>query len=104
LQVRAFGLVNVRLRKVIDLYAEEGEAELALERVLEDEPGWAADLAVHALELEMQTDGLRLCSSDAEGIELSFLEVPAAPVTEAPRHLQTKNRASRPRRRIGGNG
>ena len=102
--MRLFGLVNVPLRKVIDVYTEQGEAELALERVLQDEPGWAADLAVHALELEMQTDGLRLCSSGAEGIELFFREIPAAPGTDAPRHLPKKNRASRPRRRIGGNG
>jgi len=36
---------------VIDFYASREDAELILEQVLEDEPGWAGTLEVVAVEL-----------------------------------------------------
>jgi len=39
------------VQEVIDFYASREDAELILEQVLEDEPGWAGTLEVVAVEL-----------------------------------------------------
>jgi hypothetical protein len=72
--VRVYGLVNVPLRKLVDVYSTEAEAAAAREQVLADEPGWAADLAVHPLELEVEEDGVRLRTSEAGLLDLSYRE------------------------------
>jgi hypothetical protein len=95
--VKVYGLVNVPLRRIVDVYATEQGAELALERVLANEPGWAGDVAVHALELEVQEDTVRLRSADAALIDISYREAPPTGGADAPRLLDEPKRRS-PRR------
>ena len=45
-----YGLADHSVHEVIDFYARREEAEETLERVLEDEPGWAGMLEVVAVE------------------------------------------------------
>ena len=101
--VRFYGLVNVPLRKVVEVYATEHDAEIALERVLADEPDWAADLSVHALELEVQEDSMRLRSSSAALIDISYREAPPTGAAE-PLALPSKRNAASTRRGPSGSG
>lgn len=93
-----YGLVNVPLRKLVDVYPTEAEADAAREQVLADEPGWAADLAVHELELELEEDGMRLRTSQIGLLDLTYRE--GAPAPESVRaRLSAARVRSRSRRR-----
>lgn len=82
--MRVYGLVNVPLRKVVDVYATATEADVVLERVLANEPHWGADLAVYTLELEVQEDSLRLHALGTELLDFSYREASRAGEAEAP--------------------
>lgn len=100
--MRVYGLVNVPLRKLVDVYATETEADVVLERVLANEPQWGADLAVYTLELEVQEDGLRLHALGTELLDFSYRDAPGAGEAEEapgsvgePRRRPTHRRAGR---------
>lgn len=97
--MRIYGLVNEPLRKVVEIYATEDDAELGLERVLANEPDWADDVAVHALELDLEHDAIRLRSSAAALIDVTFEALPAGRT----RYLGEPKRRQ-PRRRTSGSG
>jgi len=92
--VRVYGLLNVQLRKLVDVYPTEAEADAAREQVLADEPGWAAELAVHELELEVEEDGVRLRSSQIGLLDLIYREE-----TPAPESVRARLSAARMRSR-----
>ena len=96
--MKVYGLVNVPLRKVVDLYATATEADAALERVLANEPHWGADLEVYTLELETEEDGLRLHALGTELLDFSYREAPRAGEAEAPGSVDERRRRSTQRR------
>jgi hypothetical protein len=74
--MKVWALVNVPLRKVVEVYGTEAAAQLARDRVLADEPGWAPDLDVQAIEVEIQQDEIRLRSVDSALIDVTLGVVP----------------------------
>lgn len=55
--MRFYGLASLRLREVVEFYADRDSAEEALREALSDEPEWKDELRIVSIDLDESVSG-----------------------------------------------